>query len=36
MSDVLKKRGFVCKEIVDTEERYVRDLEWSCDDGMIG
>ena len=29
MTDQLKKRGFVCHEIVDTEERYVHDLEYS-------
>ena len=28
MDSTLKKRHYVCKEIVDTEERYVRDLEY--------
>ena len=27
MNESLKKRSFVCQEIVDTEEHYVRDLE---------
>ena len=28
MDGKLKKRYYICKEIVDTEERYVRDLEY--------
>ena len=30
MTDRLRKRVFVCKEIIETEERYVHDLEYAC------